>query len=390
MERHLRHINISDLHISIYKDPSNYMTELMDIINHIDRVRDDLDVVTIAGDLFDRVYPANHKAINVAVEFIKMLLIRARAYKFMIFLVKGTESHDSSQLDIFKGLEEENLFYIIRDVEFYEIKGMLFRFIPEYYSNEYQELYDKAFTTKADITVYHGSIESAMPFAKSEKADIVKNAQVVPDEDMVMTTGLYTVCGHIHNRRNIKKNIWYTGSYSSKSFSDANTRKGFDDIIVDTIDYTYQVNFIENKKCRKYEIIDGTNICKQSISKMKAFFNNLKFEKKDKDIIRIDVNTNSYTDEEYKNLSFIMSSYKGIFTFNIERQVTQIKNTGSILEDAEYVLSPTVSLTEKIQKTISEIYEVDMESDRIKELLDIPLNVEILADEIPEKSKTEG
>ena len=103
---------------------------------------------------------------------------------------------------------------------------------------------------------------------------------------------------------------------------------------------------------------------------MKAFFNDLKLDKKAKDIIRIDVDTNSYNDEEYKNLSFIMSSYKGIFQFKIERQV-KTQEVKSIEEDAEYVLSPTIPLTHKIQKTIEEIYETNLSVDRIKELLDI-------------------
>ena len=104
---------------------------------------------------------------------------------------------------------------------------------------------------------------------------------------------------------------------------------------------------------------------------MKAFFNDLKLDKTDKDEIRIDVDTNRYSDEEYKNLSLIMSSYKGTFKFKIEREV-KVSEVKSIEEDAEYVLSPTIPLTDKIQKTIEEIYDVNIDISRIKELLDIP------------------
>jgi len=111
MKHFVRHINISDIHISIYKEPTDYVEELMDIIYYIDKIKDDLDILTIAGDLFDRVYPANHKAIQIAVEFIKILYNRAKIYDFKIFIVKGTQSHDSTQLDIFAPLEDNtNLF----------------------------------------------------------------------------------------------------------------------------------------------------------------------------------------------------------------------------------------------------------------------------------------
>lgn len=365
----LRHINISDLHLSVYSEPTDYIEELMLIIDYIDKLKESIDVLTFAGDIFDRVYPANHKVIQIAVDFMTTIAERARLYDFKVFLLKGTLSHDNTQLDIFSSLESPN-FHIVRNVEFIDVEGLLFRFIPEYYSNTYEELYEEALTTKADVTIYHGSIESAMPYAKALKADTHKMAQVIKDRDIIETTGLYTVCGHIHNRINIADNIWYTGSFSSHSFSDAGTKKGFDDITVDLDTGTFKVNFIENKYCRKYLILDGTDICKSTIKKMKAFFNDLKLDKKVKDIIRIDVDTNSYTDEEYKNLSFIMSSYKGIFQFKIERQV-KTQEVKSIEEDAEYVLSPTIPLTHKIQKTIEEIYETNLSVDRIKELLDI-------------------
>jgi hypothetical protein len=371
MKHFVRHINISDIHISIYKEPIDYVEELMDIIYYIDKIKDNLDILTIAGDLFDRVYPANHKAIQIAVEFIKILYNRAKIYDFKIFIVKGTQSHDSTQLDIFAPLEDNTNLFIIKDVTFYEYEGLLFRFIPEYYCNDYEELKEKALTTMADVTIYHGSIESAMPYAKAYKAETHKSAQILKDKDIIETTGLYTVCGHIHNRIVVADNIWYTGSYSSKSFTDAGQKKGFDDITIDLENGTYDCKFIENKKCRKYTIIDGTEICRQSIKKMKAFFNDLKLDKTDKDEIRIDVDTNRYSDEEYKNLSLIMSSYKGTFKFKIEREV-KVSEVKSIEEDAEYVLSPTIPLTDKIQKTIEEIYDVNIDISRIKELLDIP------------------
>jgi len=353
----------------VYSEPTDYIAELMLIIDYIDKLKDNIDVLTFAGDIFDRVYPANHKVIQIAVDFMTTIAERARLYDFKVFLLKGTLSHDNTQLDIFASLESP-YFHIVREVEFIDVEGVLFRFIPEYYSNTYEELYEEALTTKADVTVYHGSIESAMPYAKALKADTHKMAQVIKDRDIIETTGGYTVCGHIHNRVSIADNIWYTGSFSSHSFSDAGVKKGFDDIIYDIETNTFQVNFIENKLCRKYTILDGTDICKSSVKKMKAFFNDLKLDKKAKDIIRIDVDTNSYNDEEYKNLSFIMSSYKGIFQFKIERQV-KTQEVKSIEEDAEYVLSPTIPLTHKIQKTIEEIYETNLSIDRIKELLDI-------------------
>lgn len=381
----LRHINISDIHISPYKEPSDYAKELTFILDYIDKIKEDINVLTIAGDLFEKVYPANHKAVHLAVEFMRNLYIRAKAYKFIIFLLKGTESHDSSQLDIFKGMECDGLFYIIRDVSFFDIKGLSFRFIPEYYSNSYQELYDKAFTTKTDVTVYHGGIEGAVYYLGTENNDDgMKKAQIIPKNDMIETVGLYGVCGHIHNRVNVSKNIWYTGSYTSKSFSDAGTIKGFDDIEIDIENYTYKCTFIENKLATRYRILNYTDVFKKPLRQIKAFFNELKLDTPKNEVLRIDIDVNNFSEEQMEFVSFISSSYKGFFQFQINREVVQKKNVSNILAEAEYVLSPNISIFDKIQKVISEEYEIDMDISRIKELLDVPT----VTEEIVLESKT--
>ena len=45
----LRHINISDIHISPYKEPSDYAKELTFILDYIDKIKEDINVLTIAG-----------------------------------------------------------------------------------------------------------------------------------------------------------------------------------------------------------------------------------------------------------------------------------------------------------------------------------------------------
>lgn len=372
---HLRHINISDLHIGSHKDPSEYESELVNIIDYIDSIRDEINVLTIAGDLFDRVFPANHKAIKMVVDFVQSLYVRAQTYKFLIFIIKGTESHDSSQLDILKGLETEGVLYIIKDVQFFDIAGLTFRFIPEYYSKSYEELYNKAFTTKTDVTVYHGGIEGAVYYLKNDlTSQDINQAQIVRINDLTETTGLYTVCGHIHNRTYVRKNIWYTGSYTSHSFSDAGSEKGFDDITINLETGEYECKFIKNKRAKRYTIIDATDVFKNNpLSKIKGYFASIKLDMTSNDVIRIDIDANRLSDEEYDNMDLIVSMYKVHFKFNISRQIVETKaSTDNIINDAEYVLNPKISIYEKIQKLIEEEYECEMDLSTIKDLLDIP------------------
>lgn len=370
----MRIINISDLHISPYKNPYDYYNELSFIIDYIDDIylkNNKLDMLVFNGDFFDEFYSASSAEINVASTFITNIYKRAHNYGFNIFFLKGTYSHGDSQLSIYKPIFDERVRFV-ENVSYFEVCGAIVRFIPEYYSATYEELEEKAFKDMADITFMHGTIEGCGIFAKQSGASQVKNAQVIKIADLRNSTRIFTVAGHIHNRNQIAEDIWYTGSYTSSSFSDAGTKKGFDDITVDLDLGTYEVKHVINRSARNFKIYDATEVIKFPLQKARVFFNELKMDRNELDIIRIDVNCNGYNDDNLNNLNIIRSQFKDVFQFKINRDIVQMVASKDILADAEKVLSPTVSIVDKIAWGIKEVYDIDMADSRIRQILDLP------------------
>lgn len=371
-----KHMSISDLHISTTKQPYDYMPELLNIIDYIDDLYikgDYINLLSINGDLFERVYSANDPCIAMASSFIDALNKRAVSYNFKIIIIRGTLSHDNTQIELFKPIFSDYFVYVDTPTVI-EYLGLRIRAIPEYYATEYSELSDMIFKdTVCDITILHGLIENCAPFVKFSHNDTsdIKVSQVIPLDDLLTYNRYYTVAGHIHNRIIIDDRIWYTGSYSSSSFSDANVKKGFDIIVIDTDKDEYTVNFIENTKAKSYRIIDGTEPCCRVIHKAKAFFNAMRIDKADNDIVRIDINCNNFTEEQMNNVNAIMSQFNKYFKFKIIRDIKQSASASNIIEEAEFVLSPEVTLVEKLQLIIKEKYDVDMTEDRLNEILDL-------------------
>lgn len=368
----MRIINVSDLHICSNKNAMDYYEEISQICKYIDNMymkNEKLDILVFNGDFFEEFYYANSPEMMMASLFITDLYRRAYTYGFNIFFLKGTYSHGDSQLSLFRPIFGDRVFFI-EDVTFVEYGEYVIRFIPEYYSDNYEELRAKAFDKMADITFLHGTIEGCGIFAKSIGASQVKNAQVILVSDLKSTTELFTVAGHIHNRKEVVQDIWYTGSFTSSSFSDANTKKGFDDITVEN--GSYKVKHVVNKQARRYHIYDASEAIKQTLPKARVYFNEMKMAITDLDVVRIDVNCNGYTEDNMNNLNILRSQFKDTFQFKINRDVAQVVATKNILEDAERVLSPTISIVDKIAWSINEEYKKDMDISRIREILDLP------------------
>lgn len=371
-----KHMSISDIHISTKKQPSDYLEELLGILDVIDNIYvqgDKINLLSINGDLFDKVYSANDPSIHLASTFIDELNKRSIAYGFVVLIIRGTLGHDNTQIEMFKPVFSNSFVYVDKP-SIYDIDGVIVRAIPEYYSTSYKELYDQAFGSMCDITILHGLIENCAPFIKYEP-DInsdIKVSQVIPIDDLLRYNKYYTVAGHIHNRIFIDDRIWYTGSYSSSSFSDANAKKGFDIITTDTETGEYEINFIENKLAKRYSIINGTEPCTRTVMKAKAFFNALRMDMDNNDIIRIDINCNNFSEDNMNTVNLMMSQFGKNFKFKIIRDIKQVTTAQNIIEEAEFVLSPNVTLVEKIHMIIQEEYNVDMSTQRLSELLELP------------------
>lgn len=97
---------IADIHIG-KKSAERLRKELEEgFLKYIEDEKDNLDLVTIAGDYFDRIIRFNEPAGVLALDTLDRIIETAKNGHFLVRIIQGTKSHDNNQLDVFNSYEE--------------------------------------------------------------------------------------------------------------------------------------------------------------------------------------------------------------------------------------------------------------------------------------------
>ena len=113
-------LTTADIHFG-KKDDLKLFEELNEVFipKLIELIKTDrVDMVCIAGDLYDRVIKMNELTSKLVIDFINNLCELTDTNFIYLRILKGTRSHDYNQLSVFKNLElKYPRFKIISNVE---------------------------------------------------------------------------------------------------------------------------------------------------------------------------------------------------------------------------------------------------------------------------------
>lgn len=375
----MRIVNISDIHIS-RKDPYDYYREELSLILEW-ITKNSLDILTIAGETFDTIYRMDESQPRVALDFFTQLCKLAEIKMFRIAVVKGTATHEGNQLETLKFLEAEYPIKFYTSIAMVNYGGLKIRFVPDIAYDNYDEFL-REFTRygDSDINIIHGLVEGALPVVKEvsdRKAEII-----IKIKDIVDTTKLFTVMGHVHERKRVHPNIWYTGSFSTSSFKDSGSfEHGFDIIDIDMKTGTYHVSFFKNNNCDRYITYDITEMAfYRSFNEIRAYMLTLKKGKALNDKIRITCDVTNLNSDRLHILHDIKSQFGKEFRMDFNTTYISKINTNSNTDiDAEglYVMNKSIPIEDKIQREVGLSFkDVDknitsrLHSKRIRELID--------------------
>ena len=348
-------INISDIHIG-KKDDMKLEKEL-DIF--LDYVKDNpCEVLTISGDLFDRVLTANEYGTVMAINFIKNLLSITTEHGTAVRIIKGTRSHDFNQLDILKFIKKEvSEFYfnIIERNSTEEINGVKFLYLPEEYPTDYDDFYkenllsveDKAY----DIIIGHGMIDFiAFTGYEDDSENRVHGTPTHKADDLIRVTKGPIIFGHIHEKQEYKNKIYYTGSYSRYSF-DTPSEKGFMVFDIDLEDTSkFKMEFIENTEAPTYAVIDIDKLDLTDIDDHIKYINELTSQY---DFVKIKTGNKARLDIARK-LTEADSSIK-------IQSVNKDKETIKVDPKYDYILKKELPLNETIMRFLKENHDKDID-----------------------------
>lgn len=288
-------LHISDIHFG-KKDDLRLFRELGQFNKKIHKEGEDIDIVFLQGDLYDRILKFNEIGGKLVLEFITELCELSDKYDFELRIIKGTKTHDFNQLDVFKKFEGKHKnFRIITTVEVEEIfEDIYVLYLPEEYPENPEEYYAEYFNIegKYDYIIGHGMIDfvAHVPEKAEDTGErFVRNAVTLKAKQLAdLCYGLISF-GHIHDRCDWKKKIYYTGSYSAFAFGEKKS-KGYLECYYDPEELTFRVKHLVNKEAPSYITVNIDEIHFESTEEKITFIKDLKDEY---DFIKIKTNNDA-------------------------------------------------------------------------------------------------
>lgn len=246
---------IADIHWDAL-EPRKLYHELQFFNAFIERVKH-LDLVVIAGDIFDTKILLNSKTSLKAIQWMNELVSICKDRNCKIRIIKGTNSHDNNQLDAFNGYDNgSDFFHIFRSCTQEEtLPGLRCLYCPDEVlsQDEWEESYhDLLYGKTYDCMFFHGSFDIVLPSIINQESEFMANKGISFKYSHFRDICHVMVGGHWHDGSSSEgEHMYYTRSYSRWSYGEMNP-KGFIYLNYNTDDHSYHVERIENPYADQY------------------------------------------------------------------------------------------------------------------------------------------
>ena len=264
----MRFLHISDIHLGKLLFQQNLLEIQIDLLNQIIDylVDNDIDVLIMAGDIYDRSVPSN-EAIEALNDFLSSLILK---YHKKVLMIAG--NHDSAtRLSFASGLLKQEGLYIeafvqdemkpvvIDGVNFYLLPFFKPSYIRYLYNDESIVTYQDAFAAymkrqkinldETNILITHQFIAGNKEVIKSESEAVLSvGGSEIIDVSLVKQFD-YVALGHIHAPQQIScDTIRYSGSLMRYSFDEVKQKKSIVDVSIANKKVTYQLVELKSKQ----------------------------------------------------------------------------------------------------------------------------------------------
>lgn len=264
----MRFLHISDIHLGKLLFQQNLLEIQIDLLNQIIDylVDNDIDVLIMAGDIYDRSVPSN-EAIEALNDFLSSLILK---HHKKVLMIAG--NHDSAtRLSFASGLLKQEGLYIeafvqdemkpvvIDGVNFYLLPFFKPSYIRYLYNDESIVTYQDAFAAymkrqkinldETNILITHQFIAGNKEVIKSESEAVLSvGGSEIIDVSLVKQFD-YVALGHIHAPQQISRDtIRYSGSLMRYSFDEVKQKKSIVDVSIANKKVTCQLVELKPKQ----------------------------------------------------------------------------------------------------------------------------------------------
>lgn len=346
-----------------------------------------IDLIVIGGDYFDSKLSLNSKASILSVQWMERLITESESCGVKkIRVIKGTQEHDNSQLEVFREKESERFKIFNTNTVEETLPDMKCIYCPDENINakDYKEIYIDNILSGASIGFFHGSFDIVLP-------DIV--VQMSEDsslKSMIFEYNFWSkfisgpmIAGHWHSGVEIDDLI-YVGSYERWAFGESEP-KGFGVVQFDTDSNEYIYHKIENAFADIYETVEINTSLYKNLSDYKALMtkvDNLCSNYGDNIYVRIVINVD---DDKVDNDTFITSlrhyfinnkKIKIVLKDKLKKKKAKEEKQHHIETKTKYgfVTDKSLSEAQKIQEYISVTKQKDIPIDVIESFIQKYLN----------------
>jgi DNA repair exonuclease SbcCD nuclease subunit len=256
----------SDVHLGHHRTKTDEIIFNLKSAIHYYSDLDNIDVIFIAGDLFDRLLTLKDPQVNSIMSWATRFLKLCESKDISIRILEGTPSHDWKQsLSLITladnlGLKLDIKYHNTVVIEYMEKLGMNVLFIPdewgitsEYTLNHVKNLMKSMNLEKVDLAMMHGMFDYQIgnlpniPFMKSVHSSV----------EYLNLVNHYILIGHVHTFSFFER-ILAEGSFDRISHGEEEP-KGFIAFNLEDNPKDDTFFFIENKNSKRYESIHLKN-----------------------------------------------------------------------------------------------------------------------------------
>ena len=357
-------VSTADLHFGSIDPKVTYQILKEQFIDKI-KLLPKLDIIVIAGDIWERKYMANSDPIVYATLFMGEIMQVAKHKKASVIIVMGTREHDADQLRLFYHYRNnpEYDIHIVEYLQFVNTKGMQILCIPELYGVP-EEQYDLFLNHSFyDMCIMHGTIKGAV------YGDNVKEGRLFTIDDFKYCIGPI-ISGHVHTGGCFERDFYYTGTPIRYKFGEENT-KGFLILLYDLDSRRYHMH-LEPIESFRYDTVSIDELLLSDPKEIIDYINNLK-EKENIDYLRIQIPL-CYSQEHTEILKTYFRNRQDIkFKIEKSKKLEQeiVSRESELYDQYSYIFDPNLSEFEILARYINdkEGYVI-VEADMIKKLIE--------------------